>query len=288
MYICVSKFTLLTWVSLCLQTPSTPEKWKRVADGFKTRWHFPNCLGAIDGKHIAITAPAGSGSYYYNYKGNYSVVLLAICDANSDFIYVDIGRNGRVSDGGVWDMSDMNVCIENGNAGLPPDSKLPGSERELPYVFVADDAFPLNHHILKPFPHSNQNRSERIFSYRLSRARRTIENAFGILANRFSVFLTPILLPPEKVDKIVLACTTLHNYQRRDHVSTYTQHDGPLECEDISLRTVALGGWKHNQQLRGLQRVGGNGTVEGRNVRNAYMQYFNQEGAVAWQDSWTL
>lgn len=215
-------------------------------------------------------------------------MLLAICDANSDFIYADVGRNGRVSDGGVWDMSNMNVCIENGNAGLPPDSMAPGSERTLPYVFVADDAFPLKRHIMKPFPHSNQNRSERIFSYRLARARRTVENAFGILANRFRVFLTPINLPPGKVDIIVLACTTLHNYLRRDHVSTYTQHDGPLECEDISLHTVAPGGWKHNQQLRGLHRVGGNGTVEGRNVRNDYMEYFNQEGAVPWQDRWTL
>ena len=168
----ISKTTLLTLVSLFLQTPNTPEKWKSVADGFKARWNFPNCLGAIDGKHIAIKAPAGSGSYYYNYKGDYSVVLMAICDANSDFIYVDVGRNGRVSDGGVWDMSNMNVCINNGYAGLPPDSMLPGSERTLPYVFVADDAFPLKRHILKPFPHSNQDRYERIFSYRLCRARR--------------------------------------------------------------------------------------------------------------------
>lgn len=284
----ISKIKLVTWVFMYIQTPSTPEKWKSVADGFCRRWNFPNCLGAIDGKHIAITAPPGSGSYYYNYKGNYSVVLLAICDANSDFIYVDVGTNGRVSDGGVWDNSNISVCIENGNAGLPPDTLVPGSERALPYVFVADDAFPLKGHILKPFPHSNQNRSERIFSYRLSRARRTVENAFGILANRFRLFLTPIHLPPEKVENIVLACTALHNYLRRDHVNTYTQHDGPLECEDISLRTVAPGGWKDNQQLRGLQRVGGNGTVEGRNVRNAYMEYFNQEGAVPWQDIMTL
>lgn len=213
-----------------------------MADGFYTRWNFPNCLGAIDGEHIAITAPAGSGSYYYNYKSNYSVVLLAVCGANSDFIYVDVGTNGRVSDCGVWDISNMNVCTENRNAGLPPNSMLPGNERTLPYVSVADDAFPLKRHILKPFPHSNQNRSQRIFSYRLSRARRTIENAFGIIANRFCVFLTPIHLPPGKVEKSVLACTTLHNYLCRDHVSTYTQHDGALEFEDISLRTVAPGG----------------------------------------------
>lgn len=148
-------------------------------------------------------------------------MLMAICDANFDFIYVDVGRNGRVSEGGVWDISNTNVCIENGYAGLPPDSMLPGSERTLPYVFVADDASPLKRHIFKPFPHSNQNRYEHIFSYCLAWARHTVENAFGFLANRFRVLLTPIHLPPGKVEKIVLACTTLHNCLRTDHVSIY-------------------------------------------------------------------
>lgn len=86
-------------------------------------------------------------------------MLLVIRDATSDFLYVDFGTNERVSDGGVWDLSNMNVCTENGNAALPPDSMLPLSERTLTYVFVADDALPLKRHILKPFPHCNKNRS---------------------------------------------------------------------------------------------------------------------------------
>lgn len=125
-----------------------------MADGFQTRWNFPNCLGAIDGKHILIRPPGGSGSYYYNYKGSHSIVLMAICDANSEFLYVDVGANGRISDGGVWDNSPMSNRIANGTAGLPPDKILPGSERLLPFVFVADDAFPLQRHIMKPFSHN--------------------------------------------------------------------------------------------------------------------------------------
>jgi len=35
---------------------------------------------------------------FYNYKGDYSVVLLALVDAQLRFIYVDVGTNGRVSE----------------------------------------------------------------------------------------------------------------------------------------------------------------------------------------------
>ncbi|XP_064109861.1 uncharacterized protein LOC135217767 [Macrobrachium nipponense] len=153
-----------------LQTPTTPDEWMRVARGFETRWNFPNCIGAIDGKHILITPPQGSGSYYYNYKFTHSIVLMAITDANCEFLYVDIGCNGRVSDGGVWDNTHISSCIATEASGLPSDRKPKGSERRLPCVFVADNAFPLQRHIMKPFSHRTQSNRERNFSYRLSRA----------------------------------------------------------------------------------------------------------------------
>lgn len=38
------------------------DKWNEIALEFWKRWQFPNCIGAMDGKHITIQAPKSSGS----------------------------------------------------------------------------------------------------------------------------------------------------------------------------------------------------------------------------------
>lgn len=83
------------------QFPKNVDDWLEVADDYAVQWQFPHCLGAVDGKHIRIVPPPDSGSFYYNYKKTHSIVLMAIANANYEFIYCDMGTNGRVSDGGV-------------------------------------------------------------------------------------------------------------------------------------------------------------------------------------------
>ena len=102
-----------------LRTPRNSEEWKRVSHSFNSVWNFPHCLGAIDGKHIVMQAPANSGSQYYNYKGTHSIVLLAVCDANYCFTLIDIGDFGQHSDGGVLTNSAFGVAMANGNLVSP-------------------------------------------------------------------------------------------------------------------------------------------------------------------------
>jgi len=76
-----------------IKTPHTPDEWIEVANDFQNKWQFSNCLGAVDGKHIAISPPHDSGSYYYSYKGFHSIVLLAVANANYEVIYFDLEAN---------------------------------------------------------------------------------------------------------------------------------------------------------------------------------------------------
>ena len=162
------------------------------------------CIGSMDGKHIVIRPPPNSGSYYFNYKHTFSIVLLAIVDADYKFLYVDIGCNGRISDGGVFKNCNIYQMFEEKKLDVPELTPLPGTTTLSPYVLIADDAFPLKTYILKPYSQVGLTNEKRIFNYRLSRARRVMENAFGILSNRFRVFMSPINLVPEKVEAITM------------------------------------------------------------------------------------
>ncbi len=78
-------------------------------------WNMPNCLGAIDGKHISLKCPPHSGSFYYNYKHFFSIVLLAVVDAQYLSRIVDIGSYGSESDGSIFGSSQFFEQLQKGN-----------------------------------------------------------------------------------------------------------------------------------------------------------------------------
>ena len=85
---------------------------------------------------------------------------------------------------------------------------------KVPYFLVGDKAYPLQSWLLIPYPGQGISKEQRIFNYRLSRPRRVIENAFGILNARWRVFMQPIQSTVEKTDQIVKATICLHNFLR--------------------------------------------------------------------------
>lgn len=135
-------------------------------------------------------------------------------DADYKFTYIDVSNYGRIADGGVFNNSTLYISLEPESLHLPPSQPLPGREQAVPFTMVADEAFPLKPNIMKPYSARMLNKEQRLYNYRLSRARRIVENVFGILANRFGIFKKTIPLAPDKVVKIVLATCALHNFLR--------------------------------------------------------------------------
>ena len=159
-----------------------------------------------------IQAPKNSGSLFFNYKKHFGVV-----DANYKFVIVDIGAYGRQSDGSVFANSLFGRMLKAQQLPIPPPEALGGSASpDLPYLFVGDEAFPLLQNLMRPYPSGNLTREKIIFNYRLSRARRTVENAFGILASRFRCFHRPLMLTTKHVAAVVKAAVVIHNFLRRE------------------------------------------------------------------------
>lgn len=268
--------------------PSNEQEWSMIAEEFEKKWNLPHCLGAMDGKHIVFRPPLASGSYFYNYKGTNSIVLFALVDADYKFLMVDVGTNGRVGDGGVFRKSDLNKAMKDGTVKFPEAKPLHGCDTPMPYFFVADDAFPLQTSIMKPYPFRNLAGDGRVFNYRLSRARRVVENAFGILANRFRVFLAPILLSPEKVEIITLAACALHNFLRVCNTGKYFPSTS-LDREQLNRGVVLKGDWRAVKKAKDafvdVDRQAGNRYANDAQLqRDALSRYVNGIGRVEWQE----
>ncbi|XP_052814257.1 uncharacterized protein LOC128241374 [Mya arenaria] len=180
-----------------MTSPSTPKTWREIANQFMTRWNFPHCSGALDGKHVACRRPNSSGSTYYNYKGYYSVVSMALVDSDYNFIWTDVCEKGAAPDAQIYNGSALKDCVDDGSIGFPPAEPLPDDNDDVPYYLIGDDAFALKSNMIKPYSHRGMIDDERIFNYMLSRARRVVGNAFGILANRFQVLLNTMNHAPQ-------------------------------------------------------------------------------------------
>lgn len=257
----------------------------RVAEQFKTRWNFPHVLGALDGKHIRINCPPGSGSYFYNYKMFYSIILMAVVNAQYEFIFVDVGAEGKASDGGVWKKTSLFEYLsdELNPLNVPEPSPIPGIRDAMPYFFVADDAFALTPNLMKPYSMQGISKRNRIYNYRLSRSRMVVENAFGILSTKFRIFRKEISMYPEGVEKLVLASVVLHNYLRRKCGTSYMpQH--AIDSEDEAHSPVR-GLWRNEPPLPSIEPTRTkNYTKYAGSIRNRLADYFLQkEGEVEWQ-----
>ncbi len=150
---------------------------------------------------------------------------MALVDAHYCFIMVDAGAYGRNSDGAIFANSTFSKAYLSGNLNIPPGCPLPSSTIRFLYTIVCDEAFPLKADIMCPYAGRRSgmlSNEERIFNYRLSRARMKVENAFGILAQQWRVLHREIDLQVDFLTDMVLATCVLHNYlQKPQRIPTH-------------------------------------------------------------------
>lgn len=203
-----------------------------------------------------------------------------------------MGGEGSVGDASIWNRSALKANIESGTVTFPEDSILPDSTDgvKVPYHIVGDSAFQLDSFLMKPYSQVavNTDIGKRIFNYRLSRARRCVENAFGILVQRFQVLRAPIRTSIETSDVIVLATISLHNWlmtdrKRRENYCTA----GLTDKEDLNNLTFTSGSFRKEPPSNGLlplaQQGGHKSTNASQKIRDTLCSYFSSDGQRTWQ-----
>lgn len=259
------------WLELApnyMKMPSE-EEWLQIAQDFENIANFPHCLGAVDGKHIRLIKPHKSGSMFLNYKHFFSIVLMAVVDTNYNFIFIDVGAYGKDCDSRIFKETAFWRGLINNTLNLPRPQTLPNTNLDLPYIFVGDEAFALHCNLLRPFSGQQLDATKSVFNYRLTRARRYVECAFGIMSKKWQIFNRPLDVSLNLAIDIVKSCCVLqnfiHKYENINDIINTTNSEFSTFRSSNSLRTDL------------------NETANA--VRNRFAEYFmSEQGRVSWQN----
>lgn len=139
---------------------------------------------------------------------------------------------------------------------------------------------------MKPYVQTRKplTKEEKIFNYRLSTARKTVENVFGILLSRFRALDRRLAVKLDTVNKLVSAACALHNWLTLTSSDTYL-FNGAVDVQNKETGETVHGRWRSEiMELRNLGKHDDRVTTEAaRNMRSQLKEYFNGEGAVPWQ-----
>lgn len=198
---------------------------------------------------------------------------MAVADSEYNFIMCDVGAHGSNSDGSCIHSTVFFKKLLANQLNLPEEECPTNSSSKLSFVFIGDEAFSLRKDFMKPFNKRQLKYERRVFNYRLSRARRVVENVFGIMVSRFAILQNAIQLKNVENSKIVvLACCYLHNFLRKRETSSYStinvSSDNRLESRLLDVEPSNFT----------------NAVTEAKEIREKFTHYFVNEGRVDWQD----
>ncbi|CAN7936967.1 unnamed protein product [Ixodes hexagonus] len=229
---------------------------------FQAALEFPQGIGALDGCHFPVSPPKVNASDYHNYKGWYSIILLALVDHRYSFRYVNVGTPGRCHDAHVFRRSALAGVLEGPTLRIPMVTM---NGTGVSPVVLCDQAFPLTPNMLKPYPRKDVRAGspQEGFNKALSSARRVVENAFGRVKARFRFIMKRMECDVDNARLVVRACCVLNNVC--EHFN-----DG---VESHWLREAQSEGRAYQQPSCTTSAEEGNGS----GVRDAVAAYLHQQ-----------
>lgn len=175
----------------------------------------------------------------------------------------------------VFSESSMGKAFSSNTLNIPDIQEIPNTDIKLPFYLVGYEAFPMKKNLMWPYDRRQLNYSNIVFNYRVSRARRTVECAFGILTKKFRIFQKSIETNIELTEGSIKAACVLHNLIRQNQ----TEYDRICEEEFLEQHETV----PQLQHLRPM--LTHRATVEALQVRTKLTEYFSSSaGSVPWQN----
>lgn len=202
-----------------------------------------------------------------------NIVITGIADTNFSFAIVNIGSDTSSIEG-IFKESNLKSKLDNDELNIPPPTI--SCHGDLPYVFVASEAYPLSKYMMRPYTLGNHSDfKSRVFNFRLSQARIVIDRAFSLLVSRWHILKRPMLRNVEKTQNTILASTYLHNFIiKQEQVLNQKQYSKYTDADKEDQSSI-LKFFKHKPNNKCQQLAV--------NYRDTFAQYFMAEGAVDWQ-----
>lgn len=179
----------------------TQEDWLGIAEVFAKTTHFPNCIGALDGKHVRLMGP-----------DHHSVVLMGLCDAKYRFVCVEIDACWHEDS---WDFTRTALykSLAENMLNVPGPKPVTATRKiASPYVMVAGHPFNGAKNLVVPYVERTLSCDQQTFNYRMTLPRHCAETTFGIVSKKWRILHRPLNVNVEFAGYIVGTICMLHNY----------------------------------------------------------------------------
>lgn len=217
--------------------PTTLQEMNQSKHLFYNICGFPNTIGAIDCTHVKIQAPVFNENDYVDRKGQHSLNIQCICDANNKLINIVARWPGSCHDARILRESQVSHHFEN---------------NEVDAMLIGDNGYPCKDWLMVPFLNPVTN-GQQMYNSSLTRTRVIIEQTFGILKRRFHSLHGELRYTPEKACTIITACAVLHNIAINNRLPANFENEDYINDEND--RNNAYQGHDQNGFLRRDQIV---------------------------------